>query len=308
MTELPDSHPIGHHHSSIPRSTSLPPLVASCVRSLAPPGPLVLSSPHSGMVWPVDFAPDAPQEAILTTWDACVDELWAGAVGVGARLLAAHFPRAYVDVNRAISDLDPEIVDEAWPDPVEPTDYSRRGMGLIRRLALPGVPMYDRPLSRAAVKHRLTTYYQPYRAALAALVDDAHARHGVVCHVDCHSMKSRGNRMNVDAGSARPDIVVSDRRGTTAAPGLTAWVAEFLAARGYVVRVNDPYQGGDLVRTVGRPADGRHAVQVEVNRACYMDEAAFTPHDGFGRVRDDLTALARALTDRLSGGLGTVQA
>lgn len=275
------------------------PLVASVVRGMGAPGPLVLSSPHSGMVWPPDFRPAAPRDAILTTWDAFVDELWSGAVEAGGVMLAAHFPRAYVDVNRASDDLDLEIVDEAWPDPVAPTDYSRRGMGVVRRLALPGVPMYERPLPHVDVKRRLTTYYQPYRQALGRLIEVAYQRHGVVCHVDCHSMKSKGNRMNVDAGAERPDFVVSDRLGTTSAPELTAWVANALASRGYSVRVNAPYQGGDLVRTFGRPAERRHSLQVEINRAAYMDERAFTRHAGFDRVREDLAALARALVDRV---------
>lgn len=280
------------------------PLVASVIQGTgAATSPLVLSSPHSGMVCPAGWEPAAPLAAILSTWDAFVEELWAGAVDAGAVLLAAHFPRAYVDVNRAATDLDPGMVDEAWPDPVEPTDYSRRGMGLIRRFALPGVPMYDRPLPHAEVNHRLATYYRPYRAALGALLDRAVARHGTACHVDCHSMKSRGNRMNVDAGAARPDFVVSDRLGTTAEPGLAAWVADFLAARGYSVQVNDPYQGGDLVRTFGRPADGRHSLQVEINRARYMDEGTCERHQGFARVQADLSALAAALSAHVRAGL-----
>jgi N-formylglutamate deformylase len=238
----------------LPSDAPLPPLGASVVRE---PGearvPLVVDSPHSGMTWPTDFQPSAPRQAILTTWDAHVDELWSGAVTTGAALLAAHFPRAYVDVNRAPGDLDRTLVDGPWPEPVEESDYTRRGMGLIRRLALPDVPMYDAPLPRAAVRHRLATYYRPYRDLLGATLERTRRRFGVVCHLNCHSMKSRGNRMNVDEGAARPDIVLSDRLGTTAAPALTTWVAAYLSALGYAVQINRPYQGGDLVATFGRP-------------------------------------------------------
>lgn len=257
--------------------------------------PVVFDSPHSGFDWPADWAPSAPREAIRTTWDAHVDRLLAGAAAAGVPLLAATFPRAYVDVNRAEDDLDPTVLAAPWPGPLAPTDYSRRGMGLIRRLALPDVPLYDAPLPVAAVRARLDAHYRPYRARLAALLDAAHAAHGRAWHVDWHSMKSRGNAMNVDAGAVRPDIVVSDRRGTTAASGLVARIVGWFTLRGYRTLANDPYQGGDLVRTFGDPARGRSSVQVEINRSLYMDEATCEPHAGFDPLQADLSAFAREL-------------
>ncbi|MFP5380119.1 MAG: N-formylglutamate amidohydrolase [Vicinamibacteria bacterium] len=264
------------------------------------PAGLVVDSPHSGMDWPDDFHPGAPRDAILTTWDAWVDELWAGAVDAGATLVAARFPRAYVDANRAADDLDPALLADPWPTPLAPTDYSRRGMGLVRRLALPGIPMYDAPLPAAAVRARLDAYYLPYRAAVARAVDRQQAARGVVWHLNVHSMKSRGNAMNVDAGAARPDFVVSDRDGTTADPSHTAWVAGWLAGHGYRVQVNDPYRGGDLVRTFGAPSEGRHSIQIEINRALYMDEAACTRHGGFAALAATLTTLARDLAEHIA--------
>ena len=257
--------------------------------------PVVFDSPHSGFAWPADWRPSAPREAIRTTWDAHVDRLLEGAAAAGVPLLAAAFPRAYIDVNRAEDDLDPSVLAAPWPSPLAPTDYSRRGMGLIRRLALPDVPMYEAPLPVPEVQARLVGHYRPYRARLGALLDAAHAQHGHVWHVDWHSMKSRGNAMNVDAGAARPEIVVSDRRGTTAAPGLVARLVGWFTLRGYRTLANDPYQGGDLVRTFGDPARGRSSVQVEINRSLYMDEATCEPHAGFAPLQADLSALAREL-------------
>jgi N-formylglutamate deformylase len=268
-------------------------------RAAEPATPVVLSSPHSGMTWPPDFTPAAPRAAILSTWDAWVDALWGDAPDHGATVVAATFPRAYIDPNRAEDDLDPDLLDAPWPTPLSPTAYSQRGMGLVRRLALPDVPMYDAPLPLAAVRHRLEAHYRPFRAALAAALDTTHTRFGAVWHLDCHSMKSRGNRMNVDAGAARPDFVVSDRHGTTGDPTHTHWIADWLAGHGFAVQVNDPYQGGDLVRTFGAPTLGRHSVQVEINRACYMDETAIAPHDGFDRVRALLGALVQAFGARV---------
>lgn len=257
--------------------------------------PVVFDSPHSGIEWPEDFAPAAPQEALRTTWDAYVDELFAGAPDAGALLLAARFPRCYVDANRAMSDLDESLLATSWPHPIEPTDYSRRGMGLIRRLALPGVPIYARPLTVAEVQQRLERYYRPYRDCLREALDVAWQRHGFVWHVNCHSMKSRGTSMNTDAGQPRPDFVVSDRFGCTAAPALSHWVAAYLAKRGFDVRINDPYRGGDLIASMGNPAARRHSIQIEVNRRLYLDEATYERSAGFARLQRELADLARAL-------------
>lgn len=257
--------------------------------------PVVFDSPHSGTTWPADFTPAASRAEVLTMWDAFVDELFADAPAAGASLLAAQFPRGYIDVNRAANDLDPEVLAGPWPGPLATSDYSRRGMGLIRRFALPGVPMYGRKLTVAEVQARLDTYYHPYRRVLRERLDALWQRHGAVWHFNCHSMKSRGNAMNVDQGSARPDYVISDRVGATSDPAFTRWVADFFAQRGRFVKINDPYRGGDLVQSFGAPAQRRHSVQIEVNRALYMDEAAFRPHEGFALVRRELAEFARAV-------------
>ncbi len=267
----------------------------------APPAALLVDSPHSGMEWPSDFVPAASREAIASTWDAFVDELWSGAPAAGATLLAARFPRAYVDANRAADDIDPDLLAEPWPGPLAPTSYSARGMGLIRRSALPGVPMYDRRLRVDEVAHRIATYYAPYRDALTTELDALRARFGTVWHINAHSMKSRGNAMNVDAGAGRPDVVVSDRHGTTADPLHTRWVAEWFRRAGLNTQVNDPYQGGDIVARAGAPAEGRHSIQVEFNRALYMDEAAVIRGAHFTELQERCTAFLRDLADYAAG-------
>lgn len=266
----------------------------------AVPVGVVIDSPHSGLDWPDDFSPVAPREAILTTWDAFVDELWASAPAAGATLLAARFPRAYVDVNRAADDIDVDLVDGVWPGSVRASDYTRRGMGLIRRFALPDVPMYDRRLGPHEIQERLTRYYHPYRAALGTAIDRLHASFATVVHVNAHSMKSRGNAMNVDRGATRPDIVVSDRHGVTADPHLTMWAAAWFREHGFAAQVNTPYQGGDLVASFGAPASGRHSIQIEINRALYMDESRFVRSVGFEAIQRTLTAFVHALGERLA--------
>lgn len=267
------------------------------VAAQAAPLPLVFDSPHSGITLPEDFGTVASREAILTSWDAFVDELWGGVPARGGVLIGARFPRAYIDPNRAITDIDAELLAEPWPEPLAPEPYTQRGMGLIRRYALPGVPLYDRKLSVDEVRHRIDAYYRPYRAALAQAAEAAYAQHGALWHVDCHSMKSRGNEMNVDSGEARPDFVISDRCGTTSDPAFTQWVADHFATTGYRVQINAPYQGGDLLRAVSDPARNRHSIQIELNRALYMDEAACSKHAGFDMLKRDLDAFADALAN-----------
>ncbi len=260
--------------------------------------PVVFDSPHSAIEYPPDFVPAATPSAIRTTWDAYVDELFGDVPASGATLLAARFPRAYIDANRAVNDIDPELLATAWPGPVELSEHSRRGMGLIRRFALPGVPMYARRLSVAEVRARIDGCYAPYRRALADAIDRAHREHGFVWHFNCHSMKSRGNAMNRDRGTARPDFAIGDREGTTAVPAFTAWVAAFFEGLGYRVKINDPYRGADIVRAHGQPAQRRYSVQIEINRALYLDEATYERHDRFDALREGLAHFGRAVAER----------
>lgn len=264
--------------------------------------PLVIDSPHSWRGWPAaGTRPVAPPAALDSGWDAWVDELWSCAVRGRAPVLAARFHRAFIDANRASDDVDLALLAGPWPGPVQPSAAGRRGMGLIRRLALPDVPMYASALSVAEVQDRLDRYYHPYHEALAGAIDAAHRAHGLACHIDCHSMKSVGNRMNIDAGQPRPDMVVSDLEGQSCDPFLLRWVTSVLRDLGYRVQVNHPYRGAELVRRHGRPDQGRHSLQIEINRALYMDEARCERHAGFDRLAADLGRLV----DQLESGLRT---
>ena len=253
--------------------------------------PLLLDSPHSGDV-PASFVqPVAPPKVLQTTRDAFVDELYASAPRHGATLIAATFPRWMIDANRGRDDIDVDLIEGAWPYPVSPTGKTRSGMGLLRRLALPGVPMYARRFAIAEVETLLRDYYDPYHAAVKAALDRLHARFGAVWHIDCHSMRSRGNAMNDDDGRERPDFVVSDRDGTTAGSNFTEHVVSALRARGYSVGINDPYKGAELIRAYGRPAEQRHSIQIEINRCLYIDEDEVIKHDGFARLERNLDRL-----------------
>jgi N-formylglutamate deformylase len=196
--------------------------------------------------------------------------------------LSARFHRAYIDANRARDDIDPALLHEAWPGPLAPGATSRRGMGLIRRDALPGVPMYAQPLSVEDVRSRIERCYDPYHAQLADMVEAAHAAHGFSVHIDCHSMKSVGNAMNEDDGAPRPDFVVSDLHGRCADARLRDWVVQALRASGCSVGVNDPYRGGELVRRHVRPAVGTACRSRSSARSTWTRRAASATPDSTG--------------------------
>jgi N-formylglutamate deformylase len=257
--------------------------------------PLVLDSPHSGTAYPRDFDHVASRSIVRQAEDTYVAELYAAAPRIGATLIEALFPRAYIDPNRHLSDIDPQLLDEAWPGPVTPSRKSELGIGLVWRLAHGGVPMYARKLSVAELRRRIADCYEPYHATVAAALDQRHLVHGAVWHVNCHSMPAVGDAMSDDPGRARADFVLGDRDGSTCEPEFTAFVATTLAGMGYRVAINDPYKGVELVRKHGRPHERRHSLQIEVNRKLYMDEATLEKNAGFATLQANLTLLLDAL-------------
>jgi len=268
--------------------------------------PFLIDSPHSGAVFPADFESLATDEELATAWDAWVAELWRGVVTVGGTLLEARFPRVVIDPNRACDDIDPDLLASPWPvdaAPIMPSVYSDRGMGLIRRFILPGKPLYAAPLTVRQVRQRIDSLYMPYHKTLEARLDALHARFGQVWHIDCHSMKSRGNAMNIDSGAQRADVVLGDLDGTSCAPEFMDLVASELQRRGYSVARNNPYKGGYIVRRYGKPAEGRHTLQVELNRALYMDEGEIAKTDGFARVQSDLRELCGLIAESIRGNI-----
>jgi N-formylglutamate amidohydrolase len=257
---------------------------------------LVLDSPHSGWRMPPDFGAALPAEALRDGEDCYIDALWAPAAARGIPLLAAQFPRTYIDANRHAADIDPALLAEPWPGEVRASGKARIGKALVWRTLDDGRPIYARPLSVAELQHRITHYHRPYHQALQRLLGAAHARFGVVHHINCHSMNAVSGPMGEGgAGVARADIVLGDRDGTSCAPEFTAFVREVLAGFGYEVKVNDPFKGVELVRAYADPAAGRHSLQLEVNKRLYMDSATLERTVGFETLQQHLMALLDAV-------------
>lgn len=265
-------------------------------RPTGDPIPLIFDSPHSGSIYPDDFNHVIDRMTLRRSEDAHVEEIFAGVTTQGATLLHALFPRSYIDPNRNSDDIDVTMIDGEWPHEVNPTSKTlSRGVGLIWRDMKAFGPIYDRQLSPDEIRTRLETCWRPYHQALAALIDEAHEQHGRVVHIDCHSMASMGDRTTEDGAVPRPDFVVSDREGTTCEPEITDLVADHLRRAGYSVAINDPYKGFELVRRHGRPAEQRHSLQIEINRALYMDEATLSKLPGFRQMEIEMVSLAEKL-------------
>lgn len=259
------------------------------------PVALVLDSPHSGEWYPPDFDHAPPRDVVRRAEDTHVARLWKGALDVGATLVEARFPRAYIDANRSLADIDLELLADPWDDPVVPSRKTAQGIGLVWRVARAGEPMYARRLASAEVRARIERCWRPYHAVLAAAIDERHRAFGAVYHIDCHSMPAIGDANADDPGRERADVVLGDREGTTCEPAFTDLVAHHMRAMGYSVAINDPYKGVEIVRVHGRPAERRHSLQVELKRSLYMDEETLVPNAGYARLRDDLTRIAAIL-------------
>jgi N-formylglutamate deformylase len=263
--------------------------------------PLVCDSPHSGLRYPADFGAAITPHRLRSGEDTHVDRLWDATPAVGGPLVLAEFPRSYIDANRAADDLDLAMLDAPWPGPVAPSAKSiELGIGLIWRQVAAGEPIYDRLLTVAEVQARIQRCWQPYQAALRSACDTAHARFGACWHLNLHSMPSNAyERLGRVAPHPLADVVLGDLHGRSCAAGFTTTVRDLFEDQGLRVAVNDPYAGQELVRRMGAPAQRRHSLQVELNRALYMDEATREPNAGFAALQAALGRVLQGLAARL---------
>jgi N-formylglutamate amidohydrolase len=257
--------------------------------------PFVFSSPHSGRFYPERFLAMTKLDgnAIRRSEDCYVDELFGGAVALGAPMLAANFPRAYLDVNREPWELDPRMF--ADPVPSYCNIRSARvagGLGTVPRLVGEGLDIYAGRLPLNEATGRIEAIYKPFHETLKHLVMRTHTTFGFAVLIDCHSMPAS---IRVGETGFRPDFIVGDRFGTSAAPALTQAVIALLSGMGYTVAHNKPYAGGFITEHYGRPARRLHALQIEVNRGLYMNERTFRKTAGFEPLSDDLTQLCADL-------------
>ena len=260
--------------------------------------PFVFNAPHAGAIYPTSFLAASRLDAVALrrSEDAYVDELFTAVTELGAPLMAARFPRAYLDLNREPYELDSRLCDGSLPP--SPNPRPRRvagGVATVPRFAPGGEGIHHSRLSVDEALHRIEWLYKPYHRALRQLVRRTADLFGHAILIDCHSMPS--SSVNRDDGT-RADIVLGDRYGTSCASLLIDLVEAALRGRGYTVVRNKPYAGGFITEHYGEPALGRHALQVEINRALYMDERSMEKKPGFAVLTDDLSqAFTQVIAD-----------
>ena len=257
---------------------------------------MVFASPHSGRMYPDDLLAASLLDAngLRRSEDCFVDELFADVPALGAPLLKALFPRAYLDPNREPYELDPAMFAEPLPAHVNTTSARvAAGLGTIARVVASGAEIYARKLSFAEAEQRVQRLYRPYHATLRRLVEETVAQFGFCLLIDCHSMPSASG----DGRTPPPDMVLGDCFGISCARAVTAAAEEQLADLGYSVTRNAPYAGGYTTRHYGRPEHGVHTMQIEINRRLYMDEETFGRRPSLGRLRADLKNLVETLAD-----------
>lgn len=265
---------------------------------IAQTAPVVFASPHSGRDYPASFiaASQLDPVSLRRSEDAFVDELYEQAPHFGAPLIRAHFPRAYADPNREPWELDPAMFDEPLPDWVNTTSPRiRAGLGTVAKVVTDGAEIYADKITFKEAQSRIEHCYKPYHAALSTILQRTRDQFGAYLLIDCHSMPSIGGPMDRDHGNDRVDMVLGDANGSACNQRITNMAHQVLRDLGYRVVLNTPYAGGFTTRNYGKPAENAHALQIEVNRALYMDERSITRSGGFAKLAQDLSKLIEAL-------------
>jgi N-formylglutamate amidohydrolase len=265
--------------------------------------PAVFNSPHSGRRYPQDLLDKSrlSLDQLRRSEDCFVDELFMGCLTAGAPLLRAHAPRVYVDFNREPFELDPRMFFEELPGYMN-TGSPRvaGGLGTVPRLVGEGEEIYRGRLPLAEAMARIDGIYRPYHRTLTALLEEAHRSAGQVLLVDCHSMPA-----SAVAGSGKgADIVLGDRFGASCSAHVTGHLERLFAAEGFRVVRNRPYAGGFITSSYGSPMKNRHAIQVEVNRALYLDERNYEKNKYFNGLKEALARVTAALLSTLDAAAG----
>lgn len=259
--------------------------------------PVIFASPHSGAEYGVQFLAQTQLDArmIRSSEDAFVDRLFDMAPEFGAPLLTARAPRAFLDLNRASDELDPAVIEGVARPPHNPRVAS--GLGVIPRVVAGGRPIYRGKISLTEAQTRIDRYWHPYHAALATLIEESHAAFGQAVLIDCHSMPHEAIASHARPGQPLPEVVLGDRFGASAGRQVIEQVEAAFRATGLRVARNTPFAGAYVTQAYGRPSRGQHVIQVEIDRALYMDEATITPRPDFARFRRMMGGVVAAIAD-----------
>lgn len=290
------SEPTGTHPDTDPAVETPPPFLVKT--STGAPSPFVFAAPHSGRHYPAAMkaVTTLTDHALRMSEDAFVDDLFADARKHGACLIVATHARAYLDLNRGENELDSSMFDPALDEAsLDPTHRVKAGLGIIPRLVAEGLPIYKKTLPAREAERRIGAVYRPYHTQLRGLLEARQKHFGQAILIDCHSMPSEAKQNRRRLRPTGPDIVLGDNWGGACARELTSLAEELLIRAGFKVRRNVPYSGGFSTQHYGNPNKGRHALQIEINRAIYMNEQSVTPLPEFDEIKEKLSLFSKRL-------------
>ena len=270
--------------------------------------PLILDSPHSGIIYPDDFDHITTLEKLRQAEDSYVHELYMDSIKQGAVLIHANFPRSYIDPNRSERDFSYEFIEDGEKYfnefKFEPTIKTKLGIGLIWTKVPPdGEKMYNRKLLPDEVRSRINKFHRPYHKKLSSIMDSTFLKYGCFYHINCHSMQNNASAMSTQSkGTLRPDFVIGDKDGKSCGKSFTNFVVDFLRELNYSVEINDPYKGMELVSAYSNPKIKKNSLQIEVNRKIYMNEFTRVKTDQFQKLKSDLNQLICMIKSQLEKG------
>lgn len=256
--------------------------------------PILFDSPHSGRHKPTDFYYTCAEQDLDSLSDLYVDDLFADTPQLGCVFLRAETSRAYIDLNRPTEDIDLYLLSDIWPHPITSKGRSKHGVGLVFRKGKNGIPIYQEKLIAADIEQRIVDYYTPYHGILGKELKGLHEKHGGVLHLNCHSFPSKQGLR------AMPDFVLGDRHGTTCAPHILKQIRHIIETYGYSVEVNYPYQGQEIIKRTGTPRQGYHSIQIEINRALYMNEQKLIKTNKFKRIKENINFISKDISSIFS--------
>lgn len=253
--------------------------------------PVVVDVSRSGREYPPDFRSPLPFSEVHDNVSMYVEDLCSAAPTLGATLLFASFPNTYVDTNRSAMDIDESLIEGEWPGPITQSDFTQRGLGLLKRLSRYGTQMQERKFTVAEVQHRLNVYHEPYHRELARVMAKLRGEFGLALQVSLHCMSAVGAPTHADPGKERADFCIGDVHGQTCKPEFLEFVVETFRGLGHTTSVNFPYYGGELIKRHSNPANGVESIFIEINKRMFIDTKTFKKTDGYARVKASIDAL-----------------
>lgn len=259
--------------------------------------PVLVDVSRSGREYPIDFRSPVPFSTLHDNVSMYVDELFSAAQGLGATMLYACFPNTYIDTNRSATDIDETLIEGKWPGPITKSDFTERGLGLLKRLSRYGEPMQERKLTIEELKARLENFHEPYHQELARILKELHAWCNFAVQISCHCMSAIGAPTHADPGKSRADFNLGSCHGTTCSEELMTFAADTFKKLGHSVSINFPYYGGELIRRHSAPKEGIEGLFIEVNKGLFIDTKTFKRTSGFGPLKTSIDAFLEQIAE-----------